>query len=143
MGARISPQAGVSQNYQRFAWGTLALAAVVALASTDRGDAPVAAPVTTAAAADAPAAPKMARPAFAATIPEPLEEPDQGKAENDQSDEPGVGGAPEPESPEAQASPTAPRAGGADNSPAAGQLVASSQSRSGGLSQGDDPGARH
>ena len=133
---------GTSQNYQRFAWGTLALAAVVALAGTDRSDAPTAAPLVATTVADAtPATPKMARPAFAMAEPQPAEEPEQGD-----------GG--ETESATGDAAPAAPAVPG--NQPAEagttaaagpdtaqpGQMVSASRDRSGGVAQGDDPAAR-
>ena len=131
----------MSQNYRRFAWGTLALAAVVALAGTDRSADPVAAPVTLAEAAVS--APQMARPAFAVTNSQPIEEPEQAEADaaapgeelaEAEAQEPGVAGA--------EASPAAPQVAGPADAAQAGQLVSSSQIRSGGIAQGDDPGSR-
>ena len=136
--------AGTSQNYQRFAWGTLALAAVVALAGTDRGTDPVTAPVAATFVADAAiSAPKMARPAFAAINPQPIEEPEQAEADaaapgdelaGAEAQGPGVAGT--------EASPAAPQNAGPADAAQAGQLVSSSRIRSGGIAQGDDPGAR-
>ena len=131
----------MSQNYRRFAWGTLALAAVVALAGTDRSADPVAAPLALAEAAVS--APKMARPAFAVTNSQPIEEPEQAEADaaapgeelaEAEAQEPGVAGA--------EASPAAPQVAGPADAAQAGQLVSSSQIRSGGIAQGDDPGSR-
>lgn len=135
---------GTSQNYQRFAWGTLALAAVVALAGTDRGADPAAAPVTVPFVANAAVStPKMARPAFAVTTPQPIEEPEQAEAdaaapgdEMAEAEAPGKGVA------GAEASPAAPQIAGPADAAQAGQLVSSSLNRSGGIAQGDDPGSR-
>ena len=130
---------GTSQNYQRFAWGTLALAAVVALAGTDHGEDPVASPLTVTAVADAAVvAPKMARPAFAVTNPPAADDLEQADGEvasaDDETADAGVTGA--------EASPAAPGSAppmaGPANAAQAGQLVSSSRTRSGGIAQGDD-----
>ena len=134
---------GTSQNYQRFAWGTLALAAVVALAGTDRGADPVAAPVPATFVANAAVSvPKMARPAFAVTSPQPIEETEQAEADGAApGDELAEAEAPGKELAGAEASPAAPQVAGPDAAQA-GQLVSSSRIRSGGIAQGDDPGSR-
>ena len=128
---------GTSQNYQRFAWGTLALAAVVALAGTDRGDAPEAATVMVTAIADtAPITPKMARPAFAVAEPQPVDELEQGDgAEAEAGD--AAPAAPGNQSPEA-----GPKLAAGPDTAQAGQMMSSSRDRSGGVAQGDDPAAR-
>ena len=134
---------GTSQNYQRFAWGTLALAAVVALAGTDRGADPVAAPVTMPVVADAAVStPKMARPAFAVTNPQPIEEPEQAEADAaTPGDELAEADAPDKGLAGTEGPPAAPQVAGPDAAQA-GQLVSSSRIRSGGIAQGDDPGSR-
>ncbi len=142
MRGKTDPSAGVSQNYQRFAWGTLALAALVALAGTDRGSDPAAAPVAaTLVAGPAVSSAKMARPAFAVANSPPIEEPEQAESE---------GAAPGDELAEAEAqkvagteaSPGATQDAGPADGVAAGQLVSASRTRSGGIAQGDDPGPR-
>ena len=135
---------GTSQNYQRFAWGTLALAAVVALAGTDRGADPVAAPVPATFVANAAVSvPKMARPAFAVTSPQPIEETEQAEADGAApGDELAEAEAPGKELAGAEASPAAPQIAGPADAVQAGQLVSASLNRSGGIAQGDDPGSR-
>ena len=135
---------GTSQNYQRFAWGTLALAAVVALAGTDRGADPVAVPVAVPVVANAAVStPKTVRPAFAVTKPQPIEEPDQAEADSAApGEELAKAEAQGPGVPGTEASPAAPQGGGPADAAQAGQLVSSSQIRSGGIAQGDDPGMR-
>lgn len=144
MRGKTEPTAGVSQNYQRFAWGTIALAAAVALAGTDRGADPAAAPATAPVVADAAgSAPKMARPAFAVTSPQPIEEP--GQAESDSAvpgEELAKTEAQGPGVPGTEASPATPQVAGPVDAAQGGQLVSSSQIRSGGIAQGDDPGSR-
>lgn len=130
---------GTSQNYQRFAWGTLVLAAVVALAGTDRGDNAEAMPAMPAALAEAAVVtPKMARPAFAVTNPPAADDLEQADGETalagDETADAGVPGT--------EASPAAPGSAPPMAGPAsaaqAGQLVSSSRTRSGGIAQGDD-----
>lgn len=142
MRAKTEP-AGANQNYQRFAWGTLALAAVVALAGTDRGDDAEAAPVRLAAVAEtAVAAPKMVRPADAVTNPLAADNLEQADGEAALADDEIAEGS----IPGADASPaapsTTPHLAGPANAAQAGQMISSSRVRSGGIAQGDDPASR-
>lgn len=124
MQGKFDSPTGVSQNYQRFAWGTLALAAVVALASTDRGDVAAAtAPVPVSA---APAPPKIMR----APVPVQLAEADEpGETASDSALDAAAAGPVLAEGTTPSAAPAAP-----DTAP----LVASSRVRSGGVAQGDE-----
>lgn len=127
MQGKFDSPTGVSQNYQRFAWGTLALAAVVALASTDRGDAAAAAaPVPVSA---APAPPKIMR-APVPVQPVQLAEADEpGETASDSALDAAAAGPVLADGTTPSAAPAAP-----DTAP----LVASSRVRSGGVAQGDE-----
>ena len=144
MRVKADSSAGASQNYQRFAWGTLALAAVVALAGTDRGADPVAAPVAaTLIAGTAVSAPKIARPAFAAANAPPIEEPEQTESGSAApGDELAAAEAQGPGMANAETAPAAPQGAGPADGAQVGQIMSSSQVRSGGIVQGDDPGSR-
>lgn len=134
---------GPSQTYQRFAWVTLALAALVALSSTDRAEPAAAAPV--ASIAEAPSAPKPARLAQSA-----FTSPGFAGAEDGESADAGAPADEEPGESEGTGStqaadPALDETGqkGPGASPAtaaqAGQLIATSRNRSGGVDQGDEP----
>ena len=133
--------AGTSQNYQRFAWGTLALAAVVALAGTDRGDVSVAAPaVATTVGEASQVSPKIARPAFTVAEPQPEDiEPGDGAEAGEEAVEPPPGG---PVLRDNQVPAAEPKGPAGPDAAQAGQMVSSSRDRSGGIAQGDDPLAR-
>ena len=134
---------GQSQNYQRFAWGTLALAGLVALFSADRGDSGAAvavAPIPIA--GEVPITAKMARAAFTPAEPLPLADNEpaaEADAAVDAEGEEQVA-APVPagsEPPLEGAEAKAPRAGPSSTAQA-GQLMASSRNRAGGIDQGDE-----
>jgi hypothetical protein len=135
---------GPSQNYQRFAWGTLVLAGLVALFSTDHAEPAAGATVSQAATAElAPPAAKLSRAAFNPSAPAAMAEAESDDGAGPVIAEPGDGEgtlAPSPGTDPALADPEAKAPGAGPASPAeAGQLMASSRNRSGGVDQGDDP----
>jgi hypothetical protein len=138
MRSKTDPNAASSQNYKRFAWGTLAVATLVALGSTGKGDDPAAAPMSVTAVDQVP---KMARPAFKASSAEPEELVQADTDGVEPGDEAGDAKGPAPVLPGVEGSaPEAPlHAAGPASSAQTGQLIASSRSRSGGVAQGDDP----
>jgi hypothetical protein len=142
--ASKSEPVGPSQNYQRFAWGTLALAGVVALFSTDNAEPAAGATVAQAATTElAPAPAKLSRADLNPTAPVAMAD-----AESDEGEGQAIGGEGDGEAAPAASPVTDPALGDAEakapsagpaSAAAAGQLMASSRNRSGGVNQGDEP----
>ena len=129
---------GPSQTYQRFAWVTLALAGLVALFSADRSEpAGAGAPAELAQGVTAPAPAKLVQQAVNPPMTAPLAEPESDESGDQAGGDSGDDqAAPQPSLADAEAKP---RAAGPSSPNEAGQLMASSRNRSGGIDQGDEP----
>jgi hypothetical protein len=141
--SKIEP-VGPSQNYQRFALGTLALAGMVALFSTDHAEPAAGATIAQAPATDlAPPKPRLSRASFNPLPPVAMAEaesddgagsPESGNAEGEIAPSPTLATEPVLTAAEAKGP-----GAGPSSAAEAGQLMASSRNRSGGVDQGDDP----